>query len=415
MKKNKLFPTSLLLLCFSCLIIGNAYAQDSEGAFVLGPFDVAPSVGIQVLKDDNIFQEEENTTDDTITTVTPAVSLLFDNGVSGFSLTYQVDAGYYSEETSEDYTDQRVSTTFGWAVGDRSRLQFDASLFDSQDERSVDNASQGNLIDQTTDLDEYEDLSYSVTYTIGDADSILGFSVNAGVFEKEYSNNEIFTQFNNFESTSYGGQVIWRVTPDISLTTGLSQRETDYDIDTENRTNAIDPSNVANSDSDQTIYDIGLNWDGGQVTGGISFGQSEREFDDGTQDTDSDRWNVSLGWAPFSYSVFSLSATRSQDESSSQQGSLQGTFIDREDLTLSWTHDWTDRFSTSVSVSDSNSDFVNDAREDDTTTYSFDVAYSFNRWLGIGLFVSELERDSTDDAIFDYDRTQYGLSLSVTP
>lgn len=411
MNITSLLSFTSIFLCFTTVI--PVYAQQDAG-FPVGPFDVAPTLGIEVIHDDNIF-EEDNPTDDTITTVTPGFIMIFDNGISGISIDYQLTAGYYSESDSEDYVDQDVSSVFGWALNEVNRVEFTMGWLDSQDARSSDNASQigaGGSIDTDIDLDEYENTDYSMRYTIGAEESTLRLVLNAGVSEREYTNNEETTQFNNYERETVGGEFIFKVGPDVDLTFSLSQVETEYDISSSRSNDAR-----ANANSEQEIYDIGISWDEeGQLTGRASIGQSKREFDgNDSRDSENERWDIALTWSPLSYTSFSLITSQTQDELSSVQGNQQGDFVEQLSTQLSWGHDWTERVSSNVSYEQREVDYVDDPREDEIDTYALELSYQFNRWLDIDLSYSQSERNTNDIETGNYERAQYGLSLTMTP
>jgi hypothetical protein len=387
MKKIK-FLFALVLL--KGLTTASAYAQEAQG-FAVGPFDVSPTLGVSVLKDDNVFEVSANASSDTITTITPGFSLVFDNGISGFALNYQLIAGYYSENTSEDYTDNSASATFGWAPSDFSRFELNASLLQSQD------------VLTPGVIDRYDDTNYSLVYTLGAGDSPFGLSLTAGIFEREYKSNASITQFDNYKAPSLRLGFVWRLSPDFDVTTAITQRDIDYDIDTNSSVNVL-----ANSDSEEYLYDIGFNWDISEQTAiDASVGQNRKHFDDATlDDSQTARWNVALRWSPLSYSRFTLTTLRFQDESDLQQGD----FSDRQVNSVSWEHDWTSRFSTSVGLSSANADYAGNVREDDVLSYDLSLTYGFNRWLDLVVFTQRDESDSTVDN-FTYDRTRYGMSL----
>ena len=404
MKKIGLLTTNNIVFIGLLYTAVSSQAQENPG-FALGPFDVSPGLDIEVVRDDNIFQTADNAVSDTITRVSPGVSLVFDNGISGFALDYRLNTGYYSESTSEDYIDQSLASTFGWAVNDIHRVEFDVSLLKSHDDRSLDNASQtGAVVNTDNELDEFDEWDYAARYILGNSGSLLTLTLNAGLSEKTYTSNRASTRENDFEATRYGSQLSWPLTPDLSVFAALNQVEVEYTED----------NNSANSDSDTLTYDVGVNWGGDrQLTGSIALGNSERDAEDDADSSDTSRWRVSLSWAPLSYSTFSLSSSREQYETSGQNGVQQGDFVDVQSLSLSWSHDWTRRLTSRITVDSAETDYIGDPREDETESYNLGVNYNFSRWLTAGLFVGREERDSTDSDS-SYDGNLYGLNLSFT-
>jgi hypothetical protein len=75
--------------------------------------------------------------------------------------------------------------------------------------------------------------------------------------------------------------------------------------------------------------------------------------------------------------------------------------VENTNYSLSWTHDWLDRFNTTVSLGSSKDDYkgCNIARNDDTKTYGVAANYQMRRWLTFNAAINVNDRSSNDKQI----------------
>jgi hypothetical protein len=86
------------------------------------------------------------------------------------------------------------------------------------------------------------------------------------------------------------------------------------------------------------------------------------------------------------------------------------------DITLAWTHGWSDRFRTSVDLGQSNEDYrVGEAtrRDDRLNFWGLSAGYQMRSWLNIGAGYRNTDR-SSDDRQFDYDNDEFLVSFEAS-
>jgi hypothetical protein len=88
----------------------------------------------------------------------------------------------------------------------------------------------------------------------------------------------------------------------------------------------------------------GITWENAiQSTGKLRLGQSNRQID-GAADLDKFTWDLGLIWKPVALDTISINGgARASD-------GVNNTTIENTNYSVSWTHDWADRFNTTLSL-----------------------------------------------------------------
>jgi hypothetical protein len=95
-------------------------------------------------------------------------------------------------------------------------------------------------------------------------------------------------------------------------------------------------------------------------------------------------------WKPVSLDTIGISGGgRTSD-------GVNNTTIENTSYSVSWTHDWLERFNTAVSFGLSEDDYQGIVRNDETTTYGVSANYQMRRWLILGVGISSSDKDSTE-------------------
>lgn len=384
----------------------SSFAQTAQ-AIQLGPFDLLPSLVIEHLEDDNLYQSSNGAVSTGITTIYPTIELIFDNGVSGFSLAYSLENATFSDRASENYTDERVDLTVGTLVADLHRFEATGSYIESHDRQSVDEDIVGGGSDgdddtdsdveniSETELDTFEDVDYEVGYTLGADDSLFNLGLAVGEFERTYVSNRGATAAFDREESRFIASLLWNVSPGLSA--GVSY------FDTEIQYVSPDPTR----DGDQKVTALDIVWDPLDTLNlEISVGETDRTtVQDGTNS--SDYWNVSIEWDMLSYSTLTVYSSSFTDEAQAAGVS----FSVREEVGVSWEHEWSERFDTEIAYVDSTISYETngDPREDRSDELALRAAYQLRSWVNVAVFYQEIVRSSTSNEE-EYDQKIYGIS-----
>lgn len=370
-------------------LLPTAFAQTPQ-SIPVGPFDFQASLLVEYVEDDNLYQSSSSQVSTGITTIAPTFELIFDNGISGVSLSYSVENATFTDVPEENYTDQRFDVSAGTAISGLHRVELTGSYVESHDRQSVDALSSND------ELDEFEDLSYEASYTLGIDESVFNFSLSTGEFERTYVNNRTVTRLSDREERFYRAGLFWNISP--SLTAGINYTDTEiqYVIAQDTR------------DGDEKVTAFDLRWDAlDTLTFDVSLGQTERTTNS-NQSNESDYWDVEIEWAVLSYSTLSLYSASYVDEA---EATGVG-FSVREETGFGWSHEWTDRIETELSYIDTTISYETSGipREDNSEEINLRASYQFRRWINVSVFIQNITRSSSAGDNEEYDQQIYGIS-----
>ncbi len=117
-------------------------------------FRLIPSVGVRQTYDDNIFFEEKNTTDDIVTTISPALRLIEKTERLNAMVSSQIDWVLYLENDDFNAADQRHTAKVSYRLNERLGLSSEAGYVrDSRKDRDVEETG---LVLGTDTRDRYQ-------------------------------------------------------------------------------------------------------------------------------------------------------------------------------------------------------------------------------------------------------------------
>jgi hypothetical protein len=398
--KNKIMK---LVAAAGSIFFINISALATEPAPVkAGAFDLIPTLDIDYSDTDNMFKSASNQVDTTLLLLNPRLQAIVDDGSSSFSLSAEAIDGDYSATSEDDYTDWRVAADTHLQVSTRNAFELNAGLFSTREMRGT-GFSQGGLL--PSDPDSYEETTAGISYLYGDSESFFSFDLNAGIYDKTYDNNRSQTQFREREDDRLSATAYFNVSPRTNIL--LEYRNTDIDYTT-------DPIAVLGArdslDSEETYAFIGVTWEAtAKTTGSIKVGHGDKEFSDADRaDADGAFWEASILWEPLSYSSVTLNA-----QSGFGEAVGQGDALETDNYNLSWTHEWSNSLSHSLSLYASDDDYIGSQRADEFDTLSLRVDYSVRRWFDVNVSIAREERVSSF-SLFNYKENVVAIGFSVS-
>jgi hypothetical protein len=377
------------------LYSSGVFSQELESAAIyVGPFDVIPTLDINVENNDNVFLEGRgNERSATLTTLAPQISAIGGDEVVRYELEYSLENGRYSGVENTDYTDHKFGANVAWRPDIRHLIELGVSESRGHDERSVDGVS-GLSANQ---LDKTKDNELSANYTFGSEGArgrlIIGFKTNS----LRYTTNQATT--NVLESNTD--------TTIVNLSIGVGAR-TRALVEVTNVKNAFH-SRVQNNRQDQS-YAVGVEWElSDLMKGAILVGRSNSDLLNAAGDTSSSIGQASIAWSPLEYSVFTLTANEGAENTENNIGS----FVDRSRVELGWNYQVNDQLAVITSLGRQRDDFINDNRQDTTNDSQIKLNYAFRRWLSMSLGFSTEKRTSSDTSS-NYDNNKVVLSVNTS-
>jgi hypothetical protein len=285
-------------------------------------------------------------------------------------------------------------------ANDQHRFKFAASAAKLHDARG-EGSSEGVIATSRAEPDEYDANNFGGTYDFGREDAILGLEFSADKTDVQYTNNLTETRFRDRNDTSYGAKFFGRLAPKTRFFVEVVRKDISYD-------NA--PIAGAILDSKEQNVLVGAEWEvTGKTTGAVKVGRLNKDFDaDARGKAAFTNWEALVSWAPRSYSLLSLVANKSPQETNGT-----GSFIESSSYSVNWMHDWSSYMHTTASAGMGKDSYDNDPREDDRMSYSLAANYDIDSWVNIAAAYSYTDRDSNLDG-FDYKRNQFSVTLSLS-
>ncbi len=391
------------LLGFSSqLVMAQSDEGDSEqneshsgSGFPLGPFRLLPTLGLTVGYDSNLLFTEDNELESWFTKLSPGLRLDAGGETNNFAVTYQGDWANYQDSPLDNYRDNRFDLNWFYNPKVRHAFALDAFYNRGRDPRGT-GSREGEQARLALEPDEFRSTGLNGMYRFGAPGARGNLVVEGGVGKREYLNNEEFTVFRNRDEDNLGASFYWRLGGNTRGIVSAKQSSFDYD--------------VSDLDSTENRYLVGAEFDfSGKTTGKALIGRLEKDFDASNRaDFTGVMWRVGAQWRPRTYSVLDLTTGRDSTETNGT-----GDFILRRDVTLAWTHSWSDRFRTSVDGGVAEDEYQGASRTDDVIFYGVGGQYDFRDWIRFGAGLKAYERDSSVSNL-NYDRLQGLLTAEIT-
>jgi polysaccharide biosynthesis protein VpsM len=391
------------------------FAANGDGVQA-GPFRVKPTIGLTLGHESNVGLSATNEVDSFVTRVSPGIRFDAGSELRNFALSYEIDAGRYADSKIDNYTDHNL--ILSGRLAPSARLAFDGEAhYNRGHDRRGENSRQGRFADLAIEPDEYDRKGASAGVTYGATGARAGLGARIGTDDLTYQNNRSFTRQADRSEDFISGEFLYRLGAKTRAFVGARRNDIDYDVVRTRGNTTLD------LDSRENIYSLGVAFDpSAKVSGRAAVQRIEKDFDrSGLSDFSGTGYEVGLQFRPRSYSVFDLSASRRTDEAvnfipTANFAAADTQFLLARDITLAWTHGWSDRFRTSVDLGQSNEDYrVGEAtrRDDRLNFWGLSAGYQMRSWLNIGAGYRNTDR-SSDDRQFDYDNDEFLVSFEAS-
>lgn len=368
-------------------------------AIDLEPFRLVPLLGAQMVMDDNIYNFSANEVDSMIFVVSPSLNLAAQDRDNSYSLSYGINAGFYSEDGDSNYVDHALSAGAGLNVTSKTKLNLGASYSLLHDDLGT-GATEGlgaAAIAALSEPDQYSQMGLNGAMTYGAEGAAGQLALSLGLTNKRYDRTAAAVA-RDMDTLNYGVGFRYRVMPKTKVTFDIERSEGSYK----------NAATAAQSDFEQTAFLVGATWENSaQTTGRVRFGQTERSVESGF-DKSGFTYDANVTWSPRELTHFNFALSQGFSD-----GTLPTASIETTNYSAAWTQDWLERLSTTLSYGLTNQDhnrIDNVVRDDDLKTIGAKVDYQMRRWLVFGAGVSTKSTDSTLNQ-YDVDRNVFFLSV----
>jgi len=376
---------------------------ESSPGFTAGGLQITPTVGLSLGYDDNITLAHSNEISSLFYQISPAIRVELPSDHSVLMLIAAAEIVRYVDSPIDNRQSWHLRLDWIWDISTRQDLNLFAQYGDGADRRG-EGRRQGDAGLVAIDPDEWERLDFGGEWDYGAVGNRGRLTLRAGASNLNYTNNrgngtpgDLGTRALDRDWYFLGGTFYWRVAPKTSLLLDYLYTDINYDVATD-------------FDSEEKSWMFGVTWDAtARTSGTIKYGNLEKDFADPERGGfDGPTWVATIDWRPRTYSVFTLTGTRN-----TQEPNGGGDFVVREDLSLSWLHDWAARFGTTVDIGIGSDDYRPTTRKDDLFYWGVGARYTFNQHFRFGASVTSYNRDSVVEE-FDYKQLIFLLSLEAT-
>jgi hypothetical protein len=363
----------------------------------LDPFVLYPAVSVFEGYNDNVTLSNSNRVTSAVTVLSPALLAELKGASTAYRLSYVGNYGWYSNSSADnyDYHEFRGGADFDFSV--RSSLKLNAEYLRKSDPRGSTLAST-NVVTPN----KWDQTGIGGIYSYGAAGAQGRIEVEAGAFEKRYSNNRTITETLDYDLQRYGGTFFWRVGPKTEWLVQGAQIRTDY----------ISPLSIQDNRENRVM--TGLKWEATALTTGTAkFGYSEKKYSSTGVAANNPKggiWEIGVRWSPLTYSVVDLTTGKTFNDS---QGGLGSTYVTNEYISLIWNHGWTERIRTTASGYYATDNYSGIARNDKLSQLGLKVSYDMRRWL---MFAAEYQYYERQSNVLgsDYKKNVFLLSVRAT-
>ncbi len=383
--KNILGMSFLGLTCLVGAQSALAQVALKPQAIPFESFVLVPTLNTRTVFDDNIYSLDANEVSSFSQVVNPNFTFLAQDRLNVYQLFYNLNAAGFANDSNDSYNDHKLGVSAH--LEPSVRLRYDAGLTYAllHDDRGT-GASSGFGIDQIRgdgtaanlgmgEVDKFNLATISGGVEYGAKTARGSLVANGDINQKRYSRqSSADARDNDTVNVLLGLRA--RLMPKTTFLVDYEISDTNYD-------------GTSPDTKDNRIL-AGITWENAiQSTGKLRLGQSNRQID-GAADLDKFTWDLGLIWKPVALDTISINGgARASD-------GVNNRTIENTNYSVSWTHDWADRFNTTLSLGVSEDDYQGVVRTDETTTYGIFANYQMRRWLVLSAGINSSDKDSTD-------------------
>ncbi len=347
-----------------------------------GGLFLKPVLDATYLYDSNLYRQDANETDAQASVIAPGVALEYLTADNVLRAGYRGEYAFYDTSSSDDYSDSDLFLEARLNEGGRHRIAVNVLRDEGHDpfgtERTELTPSQ-----QNRDVDEWTATSARLAYTFGAPSATFNLTLWGDGLMREYDTNRADTQFLDRDIFGGGAEAKVRISPRTGLLFDIQHHSIEYDF--------VRVGQTAR-DGTELLVRGGFQWFASAKTlGRVRIGLVQRDFDATNRDDFSGvNWEAAISYRPVTYSEFVIDTSRTAQESYFDGAD----FIDVSRIGAKWTHGWSPRFETGLSLAFAQYSFEGANRDDDLLIGGFYGQYELLRSVKMRAGVDGSSRDS---------------------
>ena len=393
--KGKIFT-----IIITAAVIAFGAVAESPAEIKVGRLKINPEIGVQEAYRSNIYQTENDTKSDFVTSIIPGIGLEYN-----FGARHSLTAGYvgtwnnYAKYSVNNYWDHRAFANLSLRFPGGLDVGVEQRYINSWLERSANIDRQRHFIENVTGV--------TGAYRFGDR-----WKAEARYNRDDYTFSSDRDRQSNYVADLYGGTLYYRFLPRTAALVEYQHIVKDYDV-----------GNVYDSTADLVF--LGVQFDpAGKLKGDIKAGYGWKDYDESlpVRSNTSNTWMVAshVRFDQSKYTNFQLVAIREfQDDADFGNVPYYRTFA-----SLTAEHFFTYKIGASAIVAYQQNDYTEDApdpltgsfgkRNDDIWTFGVGAFYNIQKYLKTRLDYQYITRDSNFNTYsFDESRIMFKVVLSA--
>ncbi len=343
-------------------------------------FTVFSGISLEAVRRENIYSQDENQVDDTVTIVKPKLALRSNWSRHAMLVSAEADVGRYVNNSAENYDDTRLSASGLITVSRNSGFRLSGRLASLHEDRFSADNRQGiapTLYDQSAVSVGYQHergrltLQLDVAFTATDFDDVAGLAGTIDNDDRDRDRAEV-----NFQNS-------YNLTPEFQVFTRGTLTSVDY-------TEPSDQININRSSSGHEVA-IGATFDPTPLTQLDAYvGYVVRDYDDQQlDDIESTVFGATLTWRVSGLTTVTAAASRNIEETALVGAA--GAVATRVDVGVD--HELLRNLLLHASVYKRETEFSGLERKDSDRGTRLAARYFMNRRFTIELEYDSQERD----------------------
>lgn len=387
-----------VLISAAAVCSPSAYAVDLK-KHKAGSMDVSSVITSSFGYGDNVFRGSEVETSSSFLSVQPVVQAVRETSSQKLNLEYKGNGFAFFDSSDDNFFSNKVSGNYLQKINSSSDFNIGASYEDGSTIRGTEITEGTNgSIEGATDFTRKD---FSLGYAIGSPKVGPSLELDYNFTDLEFNNFGLINQGRDYALDKFSARLGYQYSVATKLFVDVSQSDFDYD------TRAI--AFGQELDSTEQALLVGVEWRLSRLTSGeLSVGVIDKEFDNFQDPGSLTSWNIQLEWTPTPRDTVSVAGFSRPFE---QAGT--GTFQDVDQLSVSWEHDISKRFSIVGGVLIGSVDFEDVVRDDDYDALTLGLTYRPTRYSEWALDY-EYEEKGSNIQRFNYETNTIMLSYAIS-
>lgn len=402
-KQGKFMKTNIAMIISTALFsyAGVATAQEAGVITTESGIDFVPAFTSTLKHDDNVARSNVNEISSWVGVLTPSLKAMIADGADVYTLSGALTNGRYYSSEADNFTDGYLQAEAVISPSSRDNFKFSLNNRWLHEERGT-GITQGNGLVQT-EVVNFIDRTLDAEYKYGAASTPGQVRINTRLYNKEYSNFRDSTQYRDFDSVLFGAGFLYQLPSAFKAVTEINSADIIYQL--------VDPT--GGRDNRDTNYRLGVEWAFTTVSvGALKLGYQDKDFEVAQrEDFGGFAWEATFVWQPLTYTAVDFAAGRRAKDVDSVN--VVGDYIIETSAAVGWNHDWSESWSTKLSLEYMDNEYNVLNRTDTSRIATAELSHQMLRWLKLTAFAQLEDRNSSVAAI-EYDRTIFGLTAAFT-